>query len=46
MTRRLRVISLLIPALVLGGVLAAFGFVVVRLYQSAYDQRALTPRSS
>jgi hypothetical protein len=43
MTRRLRIISLLIPALVLGGVLAAFGFVVVRLYQSAYDQRARGP---
>lgn len=43
MTRRLRIISLLIPALVLGGVLAAFGFVVVRLYHSAYDQRARGP---
>jgi hypothetical protein len=43
MTRRLRIISLLIPALVLCGVLAAFGFVVVRLYHSAYDQRARGP---
>ncbi|HJU68279.1 MAG TPA: hypothetical protein VJ650_08510 [Gemmatimonadaceae bacterium] len=43
MTRRLRIMSLLIPALVLGGVLAAFGFVVVRLYHSAYDQRARGP---
>ena len=43
MTRRLRIISLLIPALVLGGVLVGFGFVVRRLYDSAYDERARGP---
>jgi len=43
MTRRLRIISLLIPALVLCGVLGAFGFVVVRLHDAAYDQRARGP---
>jgi hypothetical protein len=42
-TRRLRIISLLIPALVLCGVLGAFGFVVVRLHDAAYDQRARGP---
>jgi hypothetical protein len=43
MTRRLRIISLLLPAVVLCGVLGAFGFVVVRLYHSTYDQRARGP---
>ena len=43
MTRRLRIISLLIPALVLGGVLVGFGFVVRRLYDAAYDERARGP---
>jgi hypothetical protein len=42
-TRRLRIVSLLIPALVLCGVLGGFGFVVVRLYDSAYDQSARGP---
>ena len=43
MTRRLRIISLLIPALVLCGVLAAFGVVVAGLYDASYDQRARSP---
>jgi hypothetical protein len=42
-TRRLRIVSLLIPALALCGVLAGFGFVVVRLYYAAYDERARGP---
>jgi hypothetical protein len=42
-TRRLRILSLLIPAAVLCGVLGAFGFVVAQLYEAAYDQRARGP---
>jgi hypothetical protein len=43
MTRRLRIVSLLIPALALVGVLVGFGVVVVRLHDAAYDQRARGP---
>jgi hypothetical protein len=43
MTRRLRIVSLLIPAVVLCAVLAGFAFVVARLHQAAYDQRARGP---
>ena len=43
MTRRLRIISLLIPALVLGGVLGAFGVVVAGLHSAAYDHDARGP---
>jgi hypothetical protein len=43
MTRRLRIVSLLIPALVLLGVLVGFAFVVGGLYHAAYDQRARGP---
>jgi hypothetical protein len=42
-TRRLRIVSLLIPALALCGVLGGFGFVVVGLYDAAYDERARGP---
>lgn len=43
MTRRLRIVSLLIPALALCGVLGGFGLVVVRLYHAAYDEGARSP---
>jgi hypothetical protein len=42
-TRRLRIVSLLIPALALCGVLGGFGFVVAGLYEAAYDERARGP---
>jgi hypothetical protein len=42
-TRRLRIVSLLIPALALCGVLGGFGLVVVGLYDAAYDERARGP---